>query len=98
MKTKTVLIIGFLGGVVIGGGITLLDFAPAAVAILMKPLGWLVADLHPYPSESLENLIIAFPLMFVYWGFLGALIGLLSQAVALIFVKWRERNGQDPKT
>ena len=36
--------------------------------------------LRPYPRDSLANLIIAVPLIFTYWGGVGALIGLLMRA------------------
>jgi hypothetical protein len=41
MKTRGVLAVGFLAGAIIGGGVTFLEVAPAAVAVLMKPLEWL---------------------------------------------------------
>lgn len=97
MKTRTVLAIGFFGGAVIGGGATFLDVAPSVVAVLMKPLEWLTANLHPYPSESPANLLIAFPLMFIYWGCLGALVGLLLRAVVRVFLKPRGRSGEKPQ-
>jgi len=95
MKTRTVLAISFFGGAIIGGGATFLDVVPAVVAVLMKPLEWLTANLHPYPSESPANLIIAFPLMFIYWGCLGALVGLLLRAVVRVFLKVRRRKSEN---
>ncbi len=92
MTKKTISTIGFFAGAIIGGAVTILEIAPAPVAILMKPLEWLTENLHPFPSESLANLIIAFPVIFIYWGCLGALAGLLLRAAALTFLK-REVNG-----
>jgi|SRR5665213_1393014 len=98
MKMKTVLTIGFLGGVIIGGGATFLSLAPAVTTVLMKPLEWLASNFSsPYPSESPANLLIAFPLMFIYWGCLGALVGLLLRAVVRMFLKPSERNSEKPQ-
>lgn len=88
MKASTVFVISFLGGAVIGGGATLLQVAPAVTTVVTKPLGWLASNLaSPYPSESLASVIIAFPLMFIYWGCLGAIFGLLLRAVLRVFLK-----------
>ena len=97
MKTRTILAIGFFGGAVIGGGATFLSVVPAVTTVLIKPLEWLTANLHPYPSESPANLIIAFPLMFIYWGCLGALVGLLLRAVVHLFLKPGGRDGGKPQ-
>jgi hypothetical protein len=98
MKTSTVLVVGFLGGAVVGGGATFLSVAPAVTAVLMKPLEWLASNFSsPYPSESPANLLIAFPLMFIYWGCLGALVGLLLRAVVRMFLKPSERNNEKPQ-
>lgn len=98
MKMRTVLTIGFLGGAIIGGGATFLSLAPAVTTVLMKPLEWLASNLSsPYPSESPANLLIAFPLMFIYWGCLGALVGLLLRAVIRVFLKPSERNSEKPQ-
>jgi hypothetical protein len=35
----------------------------------------------------LASVIIAFPLMFIYWGCLGAILGLLLRAVLRVFLK-----------
>jgi hypothetical protein len=75
MKNSTLLAVGFFGGAVIGGGFTFLELAPKAAAFLMAPLKWLTEGLNgPYPRESVGNIFIAFPLMFVYWGCLGVLL------------------------
>jgi hypothetical protein len=87
MKTRNTLTIGFLAGAVIGGGVTFLEVAPAMVAVLMKPLEWLTEGLRPYPRESLANLIIAFPLIFIYWGCVGALVALLLRVAFRVFLK-----------
>jgi hypothetical protein len=98
MKTKTVLTIGFFGGVIIGGGATFLSVAPAVTTVLMKPLEWLASNLFsPYPDESLANLIAAFPLMFIYWGCLGVLVGLLLRAVVRVFLKLGGRDKGKPR-
>jgi hypothetical protein len=91
MNTRKALTIGFVAGAVIGGGATFLQLAPATLTVLMKPLEWLTEGLHPYPRESLENLIIAFPLMFIYWGCAGALVALLLR-VALRLLRKPEEN------
>jgi hypothetical protein len=98
MKTSTVLGVSFLGGAVIGGGATFLQVAPAVTTVVMKPLEWLTENLSsPYPSESLANLLIAFPLMFIYWGCLGALTGLLLRAAVRVFVKPGGRDEGKPQ-
>jgi hypothetical protein len=98
VKTRTVLAIGFFGGDVIGGGATFLSVAPAVTAVLMKPLEWLASNFSsPYPSESPANLLIAIPLMFIYWGCLGAFVGLLLRAVVRLFVQPRERDEGKPQ-
>jgi hypothetical protein len=97
MKTKTILAIGFIAGAAIGGAVTVLEVAPTVVAVLMTPLGWLTKGLHPYPSESLANLIIALPLIFIYWGCLGALVGLLLRATVRMFLRPRGRNYENPQ-
>jgi hypothetical protein len=94
MRTRKVLAIGFFAGAIIGGGVTFLEVAPATVAVLMKPLEWLTEGLHPYPRESLANLIIAFPLMFIYWGCVGALVALLLRVAFRVFLK-PEQTGRD---
>jgi hypothetical protein len=72
--------------------------APAVNAFLTLPLKWLTEDLHPFPSDSLANLIVAWPLWFVYWGCLGALVGLLLRAVIRMFLKPRGRDDKKPQT
>ena len=73
---------------------TLLEVAPAAVAVLTKPLDWLTEGLHPCPRESLGNLIVAFPPMFMYWGCVGTLVALLTRAAFRVFLK-PNRTGPD---
>ena len=94
MRTGKALAIGFFAGAVIGGGVTFLEVAPATVAVLMKPLEWLTERLHPYPRESLDNLIIAFPLLFIYWGCVGALVALMLRVAFRVFRK-PDRIGPD---
>ena len=87
MRIRKVLTLGFFAGMIIGGGVTLLEVAPTTVAVLMKPLEWLTDGLRPYPRESLGNLIIALPLAFIYWGCVGALVGLLLRLGLRVFCK-----------
>lgn len=84
---RKVLAIGFFAGAFIGGGITFLEVAPATVAALTKPLEWLAEGIHPFPRESLANLVIAFPLVFIYWGCVGALVALLLRMAFRVFCK-----------
>jgi hypothetical protein len=82
MKNSSLVAAGFFGGAVIGGGFTVLELAPKVAAFLMAPLEWLTEGLRgPYPRESLGNMIIAFPLMFIYWGCLGVLLCFLLRSV-----------------
>lgn len=97
MKTRNVLTVGFVAGAIIGGGVTFLEVAPAVVAVLMKPLVWLGEGLSPFPAESLENLAIAFPLMFIYWGCVGALVGFLLRALFRVFLKPEQTGPDIPK-
>jgi hypothetical protein len=87
MSKKTIFVIGFLAGIVVGGLLTVVGIAPTVGALLAAPLKWLTEDLHPFPSESLANLIVAWPLWFIYWGCLGALVGLLLRAAIRMFLK-----------
>jgi hypothetical protein len=80
MKKRAALT-GFFAGMFIGGSATFLQLAPKITTFLLTPLIWLAKGWHPYPSESLENLIIALPLMFIYWGCFGALVALLWHAL-----------------
>jgi hypothetical protein len=77
MTKRAVIASGFFAGLFIGGSATFLQLAPKITGFLLTPLVWLAKGWHPYPSESLANLIIALPLMFIYWGCFGALIALL---------------------
>lgn len=81
MKIRKNTIIGFCVGMIIGGAVTILGVAPKMVALLMRPLIWLNAGFNPYPSESPANIVFAIPLMFLYWGCLGAIAGLILSAV-----------------
>ncbi len=81
MKNSTLIFVGFLGGAIIGGGFTFLEIAPRVAAFLMAPLSWLADSFHPFPSESLLNLFIAFPLMFLYWGCLGVALCFLLRGI-----------------
>ncbi len=74
---KGTLLAGFVAGVFIGGSATFLQLAPKLTTFLLTPLVWLTHGWHPYPSESPANLIIALPMMLIYWGCFGALVGLL---------------------
>ncbi len=97
MKTSSVLVISFSGSAVIGGGATFLQVAPAVTTVVMKPLEWLTSNLSsPYPSESLANLIMALPFMFIYWGCLGALVGLLLRIALRVFLKPEGHDGGKP--
>ncbi len=87
MSKKTIFVIGFLAGIVVGGLLTVVGIAPTVGALLAAPLKWFTEDLHPFPSESLANLIVAWPLWFIYWGCLGALVGLLLRAAIRMFLK-----------
>src|SRR5260370_32440104 len=78
MKKRTVFAIGFFAGVAIGAFVS--GAAPTVNAFLTLPLKWFTEDLHPFPSESLANLIVAWPLWFIYWGCLGA--------GAVLLVRW----------
>lgn len=91
MKTSTILAIGFFGGIFIGGAVTLLEVAPTAVAILMTPLKLLLGGLHPYPAESPANFAIALPLMFIYWGCLGAFVTLLLRGAFRILKRHSDK-------
>ncbi|HEV2210254.1 MAG TPA: hypothetical protein VG167_15865 [Verrucomicrobiae bacterium] len=75
---------------------TFLEVAPATVAVLIKPLEWLTEGLHPYPRQSLDNLVIAFPLLFVYWGCVGALVTLLIRVAFHVFDKPEQARRDDP--
>jgi hypothetical protein len=74
----------FVAGIFIGAFITVR--APSVRAFLTLPLKWLTEDLHPFPSESLLNLIVAWPLWFIYWGCLGALVYWLVRSA---FCMWK---------
>jgi hypothetical protein len=64
----------------------------------MKPFEWIASNLSsPYPAESPANLLIAFPLMFIYWGCLGAFVGLLLRAIARVFLKPGGRDEGKPQ-
>lgn len=95
MMRRTVFAIGFFAGVVIGAVVSF--ETPAANAILTLPLKWFTEDLHPFPSESPANLIIAWPLWFFYWGCLGALLGLLLQTVIRMLMKPRAPDNERPQ-
>jgi hypothetical protein len=93
MKMRGVLIVGFIGGAVIGEAATLSEVAPRIVTVLTEPLKWLTTNMSsPYPSESLGNLIIAIPLALIYWGCLGAAVGLLILFVIRGLQKAKRHN------
>ncbi|HEY3856117.1 MAG TPA: hypothetical protein VGO67_17135 [Verrucomicrobiae bacterium] len=94
MKIRTVLGVGFFGGIFVGGAVTLLEVAPTATAILMTPLKWLIGGSHPYPSGSSANFALALPLMFIYWGGLGVFVSLLLFG-AFGILKSRRQNGDE---
>jgi hypothetical protein len=78
MKNSTLLAVGFFGGAFIGGGFTCLNLAPKVTAFVMAPLQWLTEGLSgPYPRESVGNIIVALPLMFIYWGCPGVMLCIL---------------------
>ncbi len=86
MNNSKLLAVGFLGGAFIGGGFTFLELAPKVAAFLMAPLRWLTEGLSgPYPRESVGNIVVAFPLMFVYWGCLGVLLCFLLRYILRLF-------------
>jgi uncharacterized membrane-anchored protein YhcB (DUF1043 family) len=95
MKTGTIFAVGCIAGVVIGAFVAF--EAPAANAFLTLPLKWFTEDLHPFPSDSLANLIVAWPLWFIYWGCLGAVVGLLLRAVIRRLTKSRRRDEGKPQ-
>lgn len=97
MKLRTTLAVGFFAGMIVGGGVTLLDVAPGMVAVLMKPLEWLTEGLRPYPRESPANLIIAFPLIFVYWGCVGSLVAFLLRVACRLCLRERTKR-EKPKS
>jgi hypothetical protein len=92
MRKTTVFVVGFLMGVVAGGLLTIVGIVPTVGAFLATPLKWFTENLHPFPSESLANLVIAWPLWFIYWGFLGAMVGLLLRAVVCLCLKWKSKD------
>jgi hypothetical protein len=78
------LLTGFVVGIVFACCLFAVHPKPAIIMFLEKPLSWtasLIDSLRLFPKESLEGLIIAMPLWFLYWGCLGALIGLLWHVI-----------------
>ena len=95
MKTRTFFAIGSFTGVVVG--VFVAFEAPTVSAVLTLPLKWLTEDLHPFPSDSLANLIVAWPLWFIYWGCLGAVAVFLLRAVIRLFMKPGRRDDTKPQ-
>ena len=95
MKKRTVFVIGFIAGIAIGAFVS--GSTATINAFVTLPLKWLTEDLHPFPSESLVNLILAWPLWFVYWGCLGALFGLLLRVAFRVFLKPEQTRPDIPK-
>jgi hypothetical protein len=91
MTRGTALAIGFFGGLA-AGVFALLEVAPSVSTVLTMPLKWLLEDLHPFPSESPANLIIVWPLLFVYWGCLGMAVALLIRLLYRLICRAMERG------
>jgi hypothetical protein len=89
MRRRTTFILGFVAGI----AVWLSGEAPHVLAFLATPLEWLGEVLHPFPSESLLNLVIALPLGFLYWGCLGGLLGLLLRAACIVLLKPKRHDG-----
>jgi len=82
--------ISCFAGVLIGAFVSC--EAPSANGILTLPLKWFTENLHPFPSESLANLAVAWPLWFIYWGCLGALVGFALRLLIRLFQKLRRHE------
>ncbi len=94
MNKKAAFAAGFFAGIVFGVFLST-GKAPVVNAFLTLPLKWFAESLHPFPSESLANLIVAWPLWFIYWGCLGGSVALLLRAICRIFLKRRRRDGDN---
>jgi hypothetical protein len=97
--TKWLLILGgILAGMVLGGWFLFQNPRPAICQFFQAPLMYFFAylDQHTRPP-GLRALAIVIPLWFLYWAFLGALVGFLLWLSFCLSRKWKHREENQHK-